>query len=84
MIATKLTLSADPQIIAKAKRLALLHHTSVSALFSRFVESLSQMERSEPAKLGHLTRRARGLVHLPNHLTDKDLVADALSGKYDV
>ncbi len=82
MIATKLTLSAEPRIIAEAKRLALAKNTSVSALFSRFVESLSQAEKAQPRKLGQLTRRAAGLVRLHADASDKDLVADALSGKY--
>jgi hypothetical protein len=84
MIATKLTLSATPRVVADAKRLAESRHTSVSALFNRFVEGLKQAERAEPEKLGQITRRAAGLVHLPANVSDKDLVADALGGKYSV
>ena len=82
MLATKLTLSADKAIIADAKRLAESRHTSVSALFSRFVAGLKQVERAEPERLGPITRSAAGLVRLPAKVTGKDLVADALSGKY--
>jgi hypothetical protein len=84
MTATKLTLSADRGIIADAKRLAESRHTSVSALFSRFVEGLKQAERAGPEKLGPLTRNATGLIRLPSKVSDKDLVADALSGKYSL
>lgn len=84
MIATKLTLSATPRLVADAKRLAESRHTSVSALFSRFVEGLKQAEQAEPGKLGQVTRRAAGLVRLPSNVSKKDLIADALSGKYEL
>ena len=84
MLATKLTLSADRGIIADAKRLAESRHTSVSALFSRFVAGLKRTERAVPERLGPITRSAAGLVRLPAKVSDKDLVADALSGKYSL
>lgn len=82
MLTTKLTLSADRGIIADAKRLAESRHTSVSALFARFVEGLKQAELAKPERLGPITRSAAGLVRLPAKGSDKELVADALSGKY--
>jgi hypothetical protein len=82
MIATKLTLSADRRIVADAKRLAESRHTSVSALFARFVEGLKRVDQVKPQQLGPITRRAAGLVHLPDSISDKDLMADALGGKY--
>lgn len=82
MIATKLTLSADRLIVAEAKRLAEARNTSVSALFSRFVEGLKQVETAAPERLGPMTRSAAGLVRLPAKVAKKDLIADALGGKY--
>jgi hypothetical protein len=82
MITTKLTLSADRQIVSDAKRLAEARHTSVSALFSRFVAGLKQVDRAKPEKLGPVTYRASGLVRLSKKISDQDLVADALNEKY--
>lgn len=82
MLAVKLTLSANRGVVADAKRLAESRHTSVSALFSRFVEGLKQVERGNTERLGPITRCAAGLVRLPAKVSKKDLIADALGGKY--
>ena len=82
MIASKLTLSADPQLVKDAKHLAKARHSSVSALFARFVTALKQAEQSEPFALGPITRRAAGLVHLPPGASYRHLVEDALAEKY--
>ena len=82
MSASKLTLSADPQLVADAKHLAKARHTSVSALFARFVTALKQSQQSEPIKLGPVTRRATGLVHVPPKAAYRQLVEDALAEKY--
>ena len=77
----KLTLTADPEIIRTAKRLAAVRNTSVSALFSRVIESL-QTEQETLADVGPLTRKATGLVSLPAGRTDRDLLAEALMEKH--
>ena len=38
---TKLTLSIEPSVVEKAKQMAEANNTSVSAMFTRFVESAS-------------------------------------------
>ena len=78
---SKLTLTADPEIILTAKRLAAARNTSVSALFSRVIESL-QTEQEALSDVGPLTRKATGLVSLPAARTDRDLLAEALIEKH--
>ena len=79
---SKLTLTADPSIIETAKRLAEARNTSVSALFSRLIESMQAEEGTESVGLGPLTRKASGLVSLPGGRSDHDLLAEALIEKH--
>ncbi|MCC6581544.1 MAG: hypothetical protein IT440_14000, partial [Phycisphaeraceae bacterium] len=78
----KLTLSADKDVIEKAKRIAEDRGTSVSAMFSQFVESVSTRTDSSRLKLGPMTRRAIGLAKLPANKTDRQLIEDALAERY--
>ena len=77
----KLTLSADPEVIAQAHRLAKERGTSVSALFSRWVRFLSRRRGGRPA-LGPLTRKASGLAKLPRGKTERQVLEEALLEKY--
>ena len=61
----KLTLSAEPDVIAEAHRLAELQGTSVSAMFSRIVRLLSRRDRERP-RLGPGAKKASGLIQLPD------------------
>ena len=79
---SKLTLTADPEIIRTAKRLAAARSTSVSALFSRVIESLQNEQETAVSDLGPLTRKASGLVSLPARRTDRDPLAKALMEKH--
>ncbi len=77
----KLTLNADAQVIEQAKRLAAERKTSVSSLFSRFIQVLAGGGgNSKP--LGKLTRRASGVIELPKGKGHKEVLADALKAKY--
>lgn len=81
MVASKLTLSADKEVIERAKKLAAENGTSVSAMFSRLILMMTGMRRpQEPT--GPLTRMATGLVHLPVDSSDQRLLEDALSEKF--
>ena len=84
MNTTKLTLSADARIVRQAKRLAKERHTSVSALFARYVENLSRAHDEDLRTVGPLTRRASGLVRLPVGVSDGQLLEDALAAKHGV
>jgi len=83
----KLTLSADKTVIERAKQLAEQRGTSVSAMFSQFVEGMSASEPSHPGEsgrrpIGPITKRARGLVKLPSDKTDRQLIEAALLARY--
>jgi hypothetical protein len=80
MAMARLTLNVDREVIEKAKRLAAERHTSVSALFSRFIRALANRE-GQAKPLGKLARRASGVIDLKgrNH---KEVLADALKDRY--
>lgn len=77
----KLTLNADPEVIAQARRLAKEHGTSVSSLFSRFVRLLASRPKQRPG-VGRLARRATGLVTLPRGKSEREVLEDALLDKH--
>jgi hypothetical protein len=77
----KLTLSADDDIIRSAKRIAADHNTSVSALFTRFVQTMVRREWVDKP-IGPIARKASGLVSLPDDRTDDDLLSDALADRH--
>ena len=83
MATTRLALSMDEDVVARARRLAEMRETSISKLFVSFV---CMMERSAAAKteLPPLTKRALGLAKCD--VTDdwdyKDVLSDALIEKY--
>ena len=77
----KLTLSADPEVIAEARQLARQSGTSVSSMFARFVRLLAGKRRPR-RPLGPLTRKATGLVTLPKGQSDRKLLEDALFEKH--
>ena len=80
---TKLTLSIEPSVVEKAKQMAEANNTSVSAMFTRFVESASADRRQRP-KIGPLTRKLSGIIELPPGKSYKELVEEALADKYKV
>ena len=79
----KLTLSAEPDVIAEAHRLAELQGTSVSAMFSRIVRLLSQRDRERP-RIGPGAKKASGLIQLPEVKSDRDVLEEALAEKYEL
>lgn len=78
---TKLTLSADKELIKEAKELAAKEGTSLSSMFSRFLEALLAGRRKRYTP-GPITRKATGLVKLPPNKSERELVEDALGEKY--
>jgi Family of unknown function (DUF6364) len=77
----KLTLKADPEVIAQAKRIADESGTSVSALFERFIRLLSR-RRNRQRRLPPIARELSGIVSLPRGKDERDLLAEALMEKY--
>jgi len=80
---TKLTLSIDEAVVDKAKRIAQANKTSVSALFSQFVESMAG-QRARRARIGPLTRKLSGILELPPEKDYKELLTEALMDKYGI
>ena len=80
---TKLTLSVDETVVQKAKEIADTHNTSVSAMFSQFVQSMAEQRTRKP-KVGPLTRKLSGIVKLPPNKDYKELLAEALMDKYGI
>jgi hypothetical protein len=80
----KLTLSADKDVIEKAKHLAQERGTSVSAMFSQFVENLASTDKSSAPRerLGPITRKAMGLVKLPPDKSYRELIEEAIVERY--
>jgi hypothetical protein len=71
----KLTLTAEPEVIDLAKKLADAHGTSVSAMFSQLIRA---MAKSPPESVGSITRRLTGIARAPRRKTDRGLLEDAL------
>jgi len=84
MAMTKLTLSAEADLIVDAKRWASSRRTSVSGMFARFLRSIEQIERDPSAPIAPLTRQATGLLNFPMNRSDRELVEDALSDKHRI
>jgi len=76
----KLTLSADTDVIEKAKRIAEQRGTSVSAMFSRYVEALGDPPRQR-RKVAPVTRRLRGVAKVSAKKTDRELYEAAILNK---
>ena len=76
----KLTLSADEEVIRAAHRIAEEQGTSTSALFSRFIRLLARSDRSRSK--GPVTRRATGLIELPDDVSAEEVLAGALLEKH--
>jgi hypothetical protein len=78
---TKLTLSADIEVVRKAHRVAKRNATSVSAMFARFVRALPDDDAE--AEIGPLARQATGLAKKGlRGASYRDVLTDALMEKY--
>ena len=80
---TKLTLSVEEAVVEQAKQIAEANRTSVSAMFSQFVQSAAAAGAGPP-KIGPLTRRLSGVMKLPPGKGYKELLSEALGDKYGV
>jgi len=84
---TKLTLSIDSSVIAKARRISKHRRTSVSAMFSNYIASLEE-DTAEIQELPPITRRVMEmgakLPPVPSDWDYRDELSDALAEKYGV
>ncbi|MCX7046380.1 MAG: DUF6364 family protein [Candidatus Sumerlaeota bacterium] len=81
MSSAKLTLSCEPSLVSKAKRLARERRTSVSAMFAQYVKSITEHQNWE-RELTPRTRQALGLVKKAPNKPYRQLMEEALSEKY--
>lgn len=81
----KLTLSADKDVIEKAKHLAEERGTSVSAMFSQFVRSASgstQADKRSLRGLPPITRRLAGIAKIPADKSYRELIEESIMEKH--
>lgn len=81
MSVKKLTLSADEEIIRKARTLAKRNGTSISAMFSRFVSAMSATDKKRP-EISPLTKKASGLIEWPDDVDERQILEEAILKKY--
>ena len=84
---TKLTLSVEPSVIAKARRISKRRRTSVSAMFSHFIATLeedSPDKRDLPPITKQVLEMGAKLPQFPADWDYRDELADILSEKYGV
>ena len=79
----KLTLSIDEEIAGQAKKIASERKTSVSAMFSQWIQAVASGS-NQKLSLGRITRQVSGVIQLPDTKSDKDILADALEDKYGI
>jgi len=80
----KLTLSAEPEVIKEAKRLAAENKTSVSAMFGRMIRTMARQGKGGGVRLGPISRKASGFLTLPKGKKHRDVLTEALMEKYGI
>ena len=83
MPTSKLTLTADKELIKRAKTLAAQNGTSVSAMFSRLLMAMTHGREAQDQP-SPLTRKATGLIRLSPTAGDERVLEDALAEKYGI
>ncbi len=73
---TKLTLKLDKAVIARAKRFAKAHHTSVSKMVEHYLDQITKQEEKEAEELTPLVQSLYGIAYLPEN-------ADTKQGYYE-
>ena len=84
---TKLTLSVDPSVIAKARRISKHRHISISTMFSNFIILLAEespLEQEIPPITRKVLEMSAKLPQLPADWNYKDELSDILSERYGV
>ena len=84
---TKLTLSVDPSVIAKARRISKHRHISISTMFSNFIILLAEespLEQEMPPITRKVLEMSAKLPQLPADWNYKDELSDIFSERYGV
>ncbi len=69
---TKLTLSLDESVIAKAKEFAKRNHTSLSQLFENYLSELTRKEKKDEDDISPLVKSLSGVVKLQENFDFKN------------
>ena len=77
----KLTLSIDDNVIEQAKNLATESGSSVSAIFSQYIQSITSVKKRS-IKPGPLTKKLTGIITLGKREDYHDAVAESMAEKY--
>ena len=84
---TKLTLSVDPAVVAKARRISKIRRISVSAMFSNYIASLED-ETPNLQEMPPITRRVlemgAKIPQVPAEWDYRDELSDIIAEKYGV
>ena len=84
---TKLTLSVDPAVVAKARRISKIRRISVSAMFSNYIASLED-ETPNLQEMPPITRRVlemgAKIPQLPADWDYRNELSDIIAEKYGV
>ena len=84
---TKLTLSMDSRVIAKARRISKLRKTSISAMVAHYIASIQEDEAHDES-IAPITRRVleigKKAKPLPADWDYRDELSDAISERYGV
>ena len=82
---TKLTLSIDSKVLAKARRISKLRKTSISAMLTHYIASIDENETPEET-LAPLTQRVleigRKVKPVPADWDYRDELADIIAERY--
>lgn len=79
---TKITLSVTEDTRDKARRVAAREGTSVSSMFSRFVQAMAQHRRDDEIPIGPVTRSLSRIIKLPKGKTWEDVREEAMIEKH--
>ena len=86
---SKLTLSIDSRVIAKARRISKLRKTSISAMVSHYISSLREDgpeldEDALPPLTRHVLELAKNVPPLPDNWDYRDELTAALEESYGI
>lgn len=78
---TKLTLTADRDLVKAARVFALERGTTLSSMFSRFLQALLSRKRVR-IPYGSVTLKLSGIAKVPAGKAERDLLEEALAEKF--
>jgi len=79
---TKLTISLNHEIIARAKSYAKMNHTSLSALVEHYFRYLTGQQEKKDKTLSPLVRELSGIIDLPEDFDSKNGYREYITKKY--